>query len=480
MTNTIINRWADYAVLGLSVFLIFCLTFESYIELPNLIAWLGRWHPLVLHFPIVLLLVAVFLGLTAKPIPDVLLTAAVLSALLTAILGFFLGIAVPIKGDLLFWHQWLGGATALIAALWYALYRNGLGTGIYTKILQITLVGLIGFTGHYGGMVTHGEEFLAFPTEEPKDQIPENPLVYQDVVYRILDDKCVACHNTNKQKGELLMTSYDQLLKGGEHGPILVAGNPEESEMIKRVHLPMDDKEHMPPEGKTPLEESEIAILEEWIRLGASNTQRLDELPKSERLVSLITAMMKPDASEKWANLPTVADSTLQRLASDYLSISRVAGNSQALSVVFFPPPEYDSKTITDLKRIAQNIVELDVSGMPLGQKEFEAIGTFRNLERLEVDKTPIDDSGVQELASLKQLHLLKIYDTAITDQSVPTFLNLPNLKQLYLFKTQVSVNAVASLKKDRPNLMINEGIDPEVEAFFIATDSQNLKRNPL
>lgn len=472
MTNTAKNRWADCTVLGLSVFLIFCLLFEPYIELPNLVAWLGRWHPLVLHFPIVLLLIAIFLGLTGKTVPKVLLTVAVLSALITAVLGFFLGKEVPIKGDLLFWHQWLGGATALLAALWYGLDRSSLGTAVYTKVLQVVLIGLIGFTGHYGGMVTHGEEFLALPTEEPKDNIPENPLVYQDVVYRILDGKCVACHNPNKQKGELVMTSFDKLLKGGENGRILEAGKPGESEMIRRVHLPLEDEEHMPPEGKNPLQENEITILEQWIALGASDTVRLNQLPKSEPLVGLIADMMAPDPSEKWARLPKVADSTLQHLASDYLSISRIAGNSEALSVVIFPPPEYDPKTVTDLKRVAKNIIQLDLSGLPIGENEMDVIASFVNLERLEIDKTPVGDPEVQKLSALKQLKLLKIYGTAITDKSIPVFKELPDLKSLFVWKTGVTANSLTSLKKERPDLLIDKGIDKEIEAFFVSTDS--------
>ena len=472
MTITAKNRWADYIIIGLSVFLIFCLLFESFIELPNLVAWLGRWHPLVLHFPIVLLLVAIFLGLTGRQIPWLLLTVAVVSALVTAVLGFFLGKEVPIKGDLLFWHQWLGGAVALIAALWYWLYSLGLNTAIYTKAIQVILIGLIGFTGHYGGMVTHGEEFLALPTENPDEEIPENPMIYQDVVYRILDDKCVACHNPNKQKGELVMTSYDKLLQGGENGRIIEPGNPEESEMIKRAHLPLEDEYHMPPEGKSQLEESQIAILEQWIALGASDTVRLDQLPPSEPLVTFVKNMMAPDPSARWVQLPQVADSTLTNLASDYLSISRIAGNSEALSVVLFPPPEYDAKTVTELRRIAKNIVQLDLSGLPIGSSEIDVISTFTHLERLEIDKTPIGDAEVQKLAPLKNIGLLKIYSTSITDKSISTFKKWTDLKSLYLWDTQVTAGAVASLKKERPSLTVNDGIEEETEVFFVSTDS--------
>ncbi len=472
MTKTINSRWIDYTVLGLSIFLIFCLLFESYIELPNVISWLGRWHPLVLHFPIVLLLIAIFLGLTGKSIPKLLFVSAVLSTLITAILGFFLGMDVPIKGDLLFWHQLLGGATALIAALWYGLDGIGLDKAVYTKMLQIILIGLIGFTGHYGGMVTHGEEFLAFPTEEPDDKIPDNPIVYKDVVFRILDDKCASCHNPNKQKGELVMTSFDKLLQGGENGPILKAGKPEDSEMIKRLHLPLEDEEHMPPEGKSPLQDNEIAILEQWIALGASDTVRLNQLPQSEPLVSLIKEMMAPDPFEKWAKIPKVADSTLQNLGSDYLTVSRVASNTEALNVVIFPPPEYRPKTITDLKRIANNIVSFDVSRLPIGTPEIDVIATFANLEKLELDKTPVTDTEVEKLVSLKKLVLLKIYDTKITDKSISTFKKLPELKSLYIYSTEVSKNAVADLKKEKPNLLINDGIDEQTQAFFIETDS--------
>ena len=472
MTYTSKNRWVDYVVLGLSVFLIFCLLFESYIELPRLVSWVGRWHPLVLHFPIVLLLIAIFLGLTGKEVPHLLLTVGVLSALITAVSGFFLGKDALVKGDLLFWHQWLGGVLALLAALWYALDNMQLDQKVYTKVIQVALIGLVGFTGHYGGMVTHGEDFLALPLEKRQEKIPENPIIYADVVTRILDDKCVACHNPNKQKGQLLMTSLAELLKGGESGNTLIPGDPEKSELIRRLHLPADDEEHMPPEGKTPLDENEIAVLERWVALGASDTVRLNQLEKTESLVGLIKGMMEPDPMEKWVKLPKVADSTLQNLSSDYLTIKRMASNSDALSVDVYLPPEYDSKPITELKRVANNIVELDLSGLPLGQEEMAFVASCINLEWLELDKTPVTDTDVEKLSSLNNLVLLKVYETSITDKSAPIFKNLLNLKSLYLWETEVSETVLKELKNEKPSLLIDNGIDSETEAFFVATDS--------
>jgi hypothetical protein len=472
MAYTSKNRWVDYAIFGLSIFLIFCLVFESYIQLPVLVAWVGRWHPLILHFPIVLLLIAVFLGLTGKQIPRTLLIVAVLTALVTAISGFFLGKEFDVKGDLLFWHQWLGGGVALISAIWYWLVSIRMGSSIYSKILQVALVGLIIFTGHYGGMVTHGEDFLALPVDKTQEKIPDNPLIYQHVVGRIIDDNCVSCHNPNKRKGQLLMISLEEIMKGGEVGNTIIPFDPEASELIRRLHLPMEDEEHMPPEGKKPLDDNEIQILERWIALGASDTLRLNHLDDNEPLVALVKGLMVPDPMEKWKDLPKVADSTIQNLSSDYLTIDRIANNSNALSVAAYLPPVYDSKYILNLNRVAQNIVELNLSGLPIGTEEMGLVSRCTNLEWLELDGTPITDQEIDTLKNLTKLRLLKIYQTSIGDTGINTLQELPNLRKLYLWETNASSKALSDLKSARAELFIDDGIADSLRTFFMEKDT--------
>ncbi|NNE75846.1 MAG: hypothetical protein HKN31_02095, partial [Pricia sp.] len=310
------------------------------------------------------------------------------------------------------------------------------------------------------------------PIAKQKKKIPENPIIYKDVVAIFLDGHCVSCHNPNKQKGELLMTSLAELLKGGESGSTLVPGDTEKSEMIRRLHLPKDDEEHMPPDGKKQLDENEIQILERWIALGASDTLRLNQLERTEPLVGLIKGLMEPDPMEKWASLPKVADTTIQNLSSDYLTINRIAGNSNALVIDAYLPPEYSSKVITDLERISNNIVELDLSGLPLGADEMNLIRNCPNLEWLEIDKTPITDAEVQNLIDLKQLKLLKIFETSISDKSISVFKDLPNLKRLYLWETEVSDMALDGLRQEKPALLIDNGIDEEIKTFFVSADS--------
>ena len=77
----------------------------------------------------------------------------------------------------------------------------------------------------------------------------------------LLETKCLSCHCPEKTKGDLLLTTREQFLKGGESGPAMVLEHLEKSELLVRVKLEEDDDEIMPPKGK-PLTAEEIAVLE--------------------------------------------------------------------------------------------------------------------------------------------------------------------------------------------------------------------------
>jgi hypothetical protein len=82
-------------------------------------------------------------------------------------------------------------------------------------------------------------------------------------------ERCYACHSKSgkKQRGGLLLDSRTSFLKGGDSGPALIPGRPEESLLIRAVRY-QHETLHMPPKGK--LADREIALLEEWVRRGAA------------------------------------------------------------------------------------------------------------------------------------------------------------------------------------------------------------------
>ena len=81
-----------------------------------------------------------------------------------------------------------------------------------------------------------------------------------DEVRAIFEGKCLECHNPDKTKGKLLMTTREAFLKGGEGGHALIGVDAEKSELVKRLVLPKDHDDIMPPKGG-PLPAAEISWL---------------------------------------------------------------------------------------------------------------------------------------------------------------------------------------------------------------------------
>ena len=69
-----------------------------------------------------------------------------------------------------------------------------------------------------------------------------------------------------------------QAMRGGESGRVVVAGNTDLSELLRRISLPHDDEEFMPAEGKTPLTAEQVEIIRWWIAAGAPQSGTIGAL----------------------------------------------------------------------------------------------------------------------------------------------------------------------------------------------------------
>jgi hypothetical protein len=87
----------------------------------------------------------------------------------------------------------------------------------------------------------------------------------------VLETSCVKCHNPEKKKGKLDMTTKEAFMKGGGDGKIVEPGKADESEMIKSILLPEDHDDAMPPQDKAPRPTAaQIEALKKWINAGAA------------------------------------------------------------------------------------------------------------------------------------------------------------------------------------------------------------------
>ncbi len=110
---------------------------------------------------------------------------------------------------------------------------------------------------------------------QENDPVGVGQQLFVEQVGPLLVSRCGQCHGGKQQKAELDLTSLAGIKKGGETGPLLVAGKPDESLLLTMVV-----EGEMPPEGKKPLTDQEIKLLRRWIESGAS----LEVVATSERV----------------------------------------------------------------------------------------------------------------------------------------------------------------------------------------------------
>ncbi|HEX4795748.1 MAG TPA: PSD1 and planctomycete cytochrome C domain-containing protein [Humisphaera sp.] len=113
----------------------------------------------------------------------------------------------------------------------------------------------------------------ALMTSKSPDLTPEQAQFFETKIRPILTDRCYKCHSVEqaKARGGLTLDTRDGWQKGGENGPAIVPGDPENSRLIKAISYKDPDLQ-MPPKGEK-LEDKQIADLTEWIKMGAPDTR---------------------------------------------------------------------------------------------------------------------------------------------------------------------------------------------------------------
>lgn len=458
----------------------------------DLLQFLGRFHVLIVHFPIALLMVAaVYHWMNRKGRYEAyrggvnkLLLIGASSAILSCILGLMLVGNGGYDESAVNSHKWMGIGLAVVSSLAWVLSKRDFGLvqlrreqvnrGLMAGVILLTIL-----TGHYGGNLTHGSEYLFdeapqfvrsiagfAPKAEPRPAVTnlDSAHVYLDLVEPILRRRCVSCHSESKTKGGLRMTSHAELLTGGDSGPAVVAASLGESELFRRITLSPEEEEFMPPDGKTPLTDDQVAIIEWWIEQGAPEEGQMASLEVGEEVLPAMQRYFGLGAAAKNAfPLPEIAPadpSVIASLTESGFIVNTLSEENNYLDVDFSTSgQEITAERLQALVEAKDHITWLNLAGASATDEHMKLIGQLTNLTKLNLSRNgEITEEGTTHLGNLEELEYLNLYATGVSDVTLDHIQGLPRLRSVFLWQSNVSPEKAAELRAARPGMTVDTG----------------------
>ena len=454
--------------------------------------FLGRLHPMVVHLPIGCLLMAsafdlMSYGARYRPLRNAVaptLFVGFVAAVIACVFGYLLSLSGSYDEDLLEGHRNAGIILAVASGMWWALASDlfsrivkksdrtanavserALGiTGVHSLIRRsTTLFGLgvivvLGYAAHQGGSLTHGSDYLSFVQttrkKRPKPLTTADALVFDDVVLPILESKCESCHKRGKRKGDLIVSSYDDLMKGGENGVVIVAGSLEESELYRRITLDPEHEDFMPKDGKKPLTKEETNVIKWWIqRAQAANDRKVSSVEGHEEMLPVVAGILGLgeaglaggeiiNTRQPNPDIPMSIDmGAVDNLRKKGMRVRVMLHAPVMLDIALPPDSGIGINELEDgLRSVARNVVWLNLSGNNLVALDLMVLKEMTNLEKLRLERNPVGDELGDILNDLKHLEALNINDTKVTDDGYSKLKNHPSLKRIYRWASGTGV----------------------------------------
>ena len=419
----------------------------------DLLILLGRFHPLIIHLPIGFIVLGVLIELNknnlkwSKEALQFIFFWASITGIFSIITGYFQYQKEGYLWETIQGHLIAGILTVILSFIFFLyLKRNLVFESIKTRFFTFGHILLLTITGHLGGNITHGEDHLKEPfnnlvgisssieenTIRFYDDFAEKP-VFTSLIQPLLDDKCVKCHNDKKSKGGLKMHTIESLKQGGKNGYVLNFDKPELSEILIRIHLPEQEKKHMPPSSGKQFSREEINVISQWINQGSSFSQKLNEFKIDDNLVRYFFTAEKPFYPKN--NLPQPDGQIIKNIQSKNILILPINKGANFFSISTINFPDFKDKNLSFLEKIKNNIVNLDLSNSKVTDSIFSNLKSYSNLTVLKLSNTKITGNSINQLSLLPNLKRLYLVNTSFQEKFIGDLLQFKNLENVYLFQ---------------------------------------------
>lgn len=455
----------------------------------NIIDFFSRFHPLVVHLPVGILSLFVVIALLISrenaqksiSLLRLILLISGISSFLSVASGFLLSRSGEYGTDLLTFHQVSG---IILTVLNWLIFIKLSALFSMSRVPFRLVIGMIALlilaTGHAGGSLTHGSDFLSppalsswFESNTPEMKVITMESTAYDAVHNIFSEKCVSCHGPSKQKGDLRLDSPKAIRSSAEKSELLAS---QHSLLMERIQLPTDDEDHMPPKGKKQLSKEEIAFLEWWISKGAAFETTLAELQLPVELHEILTPKTVVDPYIPVDPVNPAPAAALEKLRSLDVLVLPLAQNTNYLMVDLLNVlPENLPGVMAELASIKSQLIWLNMDFQKLSDSDWENLGQLTELRKLSLRETNLSDAKMPVLKSLTQLVYLNLSGTKVSE--LKTLENLLNLQTLYLYNSLPTPLGLEQLKTKSPAILIDTG---NYQVSVLASDTTEFTKADL
>ncbi len=417
--------------------------------------FIGGFHPLVVHFPIALILfIPVFeivghfnTGLNIKPSVEIIIKVALLASIIAPLFGWALAWGDGFSGGIVTSHMWAGVLVPLACGILLLTHQKNWGL-LYVIMLTAT-IGLVSWTGFLGGQLAHGRTHL---TAHMPDNLREILGIEKPVSIALADPntffggrvapifaaRCVTCHGPDKIKGKLRLDSYALLTAGGANGPVIAPGNSDTSELYRRITLPIFHDEFMPAEGDPALSEDEIKLIALWIDQGASPDVTPDAIEGAPVFdtASLPVEVVVPDydpvaAAADRAELANAVVEIQEKFPHILTYVSRNTGDLDLNATMM--RGNFGDTEFALFEPVLGRIVRADLTATSITDQSAPLLLRMSNTTTLRLNQTTIGENLVLELSNLSSLKSLNLLGITISNDTKTLLTQVENLDHLYM-----------------------------------------------
>jgi uncharacterized membrane protein len=435
--------------------------------------FIGRFHSLLVHLPIGIFLLGYFLEILfqfgfrklsiSRSIIIFIYAIGLLAGIFAAVTGWLLSFSDDYAIDALNNHKLLGIATlvVMLCVIIYQIKTPETKSKLKFTISTLAII-LTGLTGHFGGNLTHGSNYLfeygpnSLSAYEDvnlnrlKLMTPDSVRIFGDILHPIIQNNCVACHNSENYKGGLILESYSDLFKEAAYAVPVVAGKPYNSEFFSRVNLPTNDEKAMPPRG-SGFSYTDIEILKYWIENGADSLATFNSDLMSDELILLINRDYgldyKPKPYYEKVKVDSISNDLFNQLRRAEFSVQYLSKTNFLLDVSF-KGDSITKEQVESLNQVANHITFLDLSDSSLSENLIETFTDMKHLNKVNFSKNILNTNMILFLQKHKNLESANLNSTDLTSSSLKSLLEQLSLKRVYVLDTKITEDELITLKQ--------------------------------